>query len=143
MRFVEPVPVYHDLQLIEVRLFPQLLQRVEVDVAVNGVLHARLGLAYILHSAAETQRPLITSGRLDRHRIADARPGDLDGVAFDQYLAGRRRPGALLRLQRADANSAEIRYHKQSQVAPLHRPGLNPARQGAAGFRVAHATAPA
>src|SRR5262249_27280607 len=74
-------------------------------------------------------------------RIADARPGDLDRVALNQYLSGRRRPGALLRLQRADANVAEILNHKQSQVAPLHRPGFNPARQSAASLRVAHAFA--
>src|SRR5262245_51222689 len=127
MRFIKFVPVYRNLQLVEVRLFAQLSERVEVDVAVDDVLHARLCLAYILHRTAETQRPLIASGRPDRHGIADARPGDLNGVAFDQYLAGTWRPGALLRLQRADANIPEILHDKQSQVAPLNRPGFNPA----------------
>src|SRR6266508_5124311 len=107
VRFVKPGASHHDLQLIQVWLFPQLRQRVEVDVAVDGVLHTRLGLAHVFHRAAETQRPLISSGGLDRHRIADARPGDLDGVALNQYLAGSWRPYALLRLQRADSNVAE------------------------------------
>ena len=70
---VERVVGHHELDLIEVGLFSQLREGVEGDVAVDDVLHARLGLAHVVDGAAHSQGPLISAGGPHGHGVADPR----------------------------------------------------------------------
>ncbi len=134
---VEPVLRHEDLQLIEKRLLAQLRQRVERDVAVDQVLHAGLRLADIVDAAADTQGLLVPASRLHDHGVADLRASDLEGIPLDQDLACSRRPRALLGIDLADSDLPEVLDHEEHQVAPLHRAGLDAARDSSTGFRIA------
>src|SRR6185436_18355760 len=136
--FVEPVLRDEDVQLIESRLFAKLDQRGEIDVAVNDVLHARLRLAHVVHTAADDERLFDPVHSLDRDCIADVCFHNLKRIALDQYLAGGGRPRAAFRHKLADANVAVVLDDKQDQVAPLHWSSFDLSTDRASRLSVTH-----
>ena len=56
VRLVESVVSDDQGQLVEIRLFSEQRERVQADIAVDDVLHAGLGLADVVHAAAELER---------------------------------------------------------------------------------------
>src|SRR5215217_5597847 len=136
--FVKPVLRDEDVQLIEARLFAELDEGCEIDIAVDDVLHARLRLAHVVNTAADHEWCLDAIRSLDCDGVADVCPRDLKRIALDQYRAVCRRPSVALRHELADANVAEIFDYKQNQVAPLHWTSLNLAADRAARFCITH-----
>src|SRR5215217_7456091 len=136
--FVKPVLRDEDVQLIEARLFAELDEGCEIDIAVDDVLHTRLRLAHVVNAAADHEWCLYAIRSLDGDSIAGVYLRHLKRIALDQYLASRRRPRATLRHELADANVAVVFNHKQDQVAPLHWTSFDLAADCAARFCVAH-----
>ena len=137
MRLVITILSDQNIQLIEIGFFAQQLERVERDVAINQILHARLCLADIVDAAGDAQGLLFAIRGSHRDRIADARLGDLKGVSFDQQLAGGRRPCALLGVELADADIAIVFDDEEDQVAPFDRPCLDASGHGSARLGIA------
>src|ERR1051325_4186019 len=136
--FVEPVLCDDDVQLIEPRLFAELDQGGEIDVAIDDVLHARLRLAHVVHTAADDERLLYAVRSLDCDCVAGVSLRDLKRIALDQYLARRGWPRAALRHELADANVAVVFHHKQDQVVPLDWSRLDLSADRAAWIGIAH-----
>src|SRR6185369_15543627 len=135
---VKPVLRDEDVQLIEARLFAELDECCEIDVAVDDVLHARLRLAHVVNAAADYERCFYAIRSLDGDGVADVCPRYLKRIALDQYLACRWRPSATLGHELADANIAVIFDHKQDEVAPLHWTSFDLTADCATRFCIAH-----
>src|SRR6185369_13391082 len=97
MRLVKSVLCDQKIDLIESWLFAELGQGVEIDVAVDDVLHARLCLAHIVNTTTYHEWLLDAVCGLHCHGIADARSHNLERVTLDQDLACCRRPSAGFR----------------------------------------------
>jgi len=61
MRFIELIARHNNVQPIQVRLFAELRQRRQRDVAVNDVFHSCLRLANVFDRAADAQRLVFTA----------------------------------------------------------------------------------
>src|ERR1044072_9461437 len=138
MRLVKPVLCDQEIYLIESRLFAELDKCSEIDVAVDDILHPRLRLAYIVNPTADHEGLLNAICSLHCYGIANARSHNLERVALDQDLAGRRRPGAAFRHEFTDAYVAVVLDYKQDQVTPLNWTRLDLAADCSARFGVAH-----
>src|SRR5689334_22747096 len=141
MRFVKSVLCDQKIYLIEPRLFAELGQGGEIDIAVNNVLHTRLCLAHVVNATADHKWLLDAVCSLHCHRVANARSYNLKRITLDQNLACQGRPRAVFRHEFTDANVAVILDYKQDQVAPLRWTRLDlatdrPARLGVAHFGI-------
>src|SRR5882724_6789060 len=70
---VEAICCRENLELVEPRLFAELCQRGQRDVAVDAVFHSRLRLADVVNAASDAKRGLASVRGFDAHRVADAR----------------------------------------------------------------------
>src|ERR1044072_4037062 len=102
--FVKPVLRDKNVYLIESRLFAQLGECGEIDVAIDDVLHARLRLADVVNTTADHKGLLDAVRSLHCYYVANVRLRNLKRVAFDQDLARRRRPCTGFWHELADAN---------------------------------------
>ena len=97
VRLVHPVAGHEQLELVEVRLLAELGERRERDVAVDDLLHPRLGLPDVGHRAAHAQRALDAAGRAHLHRparSARSRPGARRARPASRPSRAARRPAA-------------------------------------------------
>src|SRR6185503_6017196 len=136
--FVKPVLRDEDVQLVQLRLFAELDQRGEIDVAVNDILHSRLRLAHVVDAAANHQWLLDAIRSFYGHRVADTCFRNLKRIALDQDLAVRWRPRATLGNKRADADVAIVMDHKEHQIAPLRWSSLHLSSDRSARFSIAN-----
>src|SRR5579859_4011043 len=135
---VKPVFRDQDVQLVQIRLFAQPDKCVQRYIAVDAVLHARLGLANIMHAAGHVQGLFLPLADPDRYGVADLRMRYLKGVPLDQYFSCGRRPCAMLWRQPAYADTSVVFHHKDHQIAPLGWTAFDPAMQNSSWLGVAY-----
>ena len=122
---IEPILRHENIELVEIRLFSELCQSIERDVAVDHVFHSCLGLAHIVNTAANDQPLFVSIAGLDRHQVTDTGLRNLESIALNQYLASRRWPCTSLVFEPGNVNIAVILYYKQYEVSPLYRSRLD------------------